>query len=198
MQYEKQQIIDQHLQQHGALTIWPLDLARHGHVDSPQLAALLPQLLPIDTAVADLGCGRGYYVHHLQQLGYRIDGYEGTEGINDIAHCYVYGGVDLTRPMQINGPLRNIICLEVLEHILPEQEAGFIDNIMRNLADVLVLSWAVPGQVGDGHNNCRDNQYVIDLFTGRGLTLDEAETARCRADMTDTAWLRNTLFIFRR
>jgi tryptophanyl-tRNA synthetase len=41
-----------------------------------------------------------------------------------------------------------IISLEVAEHIPEKYEAVYLDNIFRHAKEGIILSWAVPGQIG--------------------------------------------------
>ena len=42
-------------------------------------------------------------------------------------------------------------------------------NVVNGARKGVVLSWAVPGQPGAGHVNCRDNSWVIKRFADLGL-----------------------------
>jgi hypothetical protein len=53
----------------------------------------------------------------------------------------------------------------VAEHIPPEYESIFIENLISCNRKGIILSWAIPGQGGHGHFNEKPNDYVIDLIT---------------------------------
>lgn len=178
------------------MTIWPLSVAARGHVNSEDLARLLPAIFNPNTPIADFGCGRGFYVKELQEKGFNAIGFEGTKRINRISYTPVRRA-DLSKPLKLTKK-HNIISLEVAEHLLPEQQPQFVQNIVENLDNTLLLSWAIPGQGGDGHNNCRCNVYVMRLFQQYGLTLDYNTTLHLRATVQDASWFANTLFLFRR
>lgn len=181
------------------LTIWSLDDARAIYFHSPGLATALGNLLPIDTPVLDLGCSRGSYLAYLAGLGYRCCGVEGTRGISEIAEFAPIVEADLSQPLALDWPRSSVICLEVGEHLAPESEGQLLENIDRYCESWLILSWAIPGQPGHGHNNCRPNTYIYDQVTRRGFDFQPRDTFVLRDAADDqTPWFKNTLFVFRR
>lgn len=74
-----------------------------------------------------------------------------------------------------------VVSFEVAEHIPPgPPEAAFLDNIARHARTGLVMSWAVPGQAGHHHVNCRARPHVLAALAGHGFALDEHLTAELR------------------
>jgi tryptophanyl-tRNA synthetase len=53
---------------------------------------------------------------------------------------------------------------------------NFIDNICTSSTKYLIISWAIEGQGGDGHVNCRNNDYVINEISKRNFHYDEKLT----------------------
>ncbi|EKX47469.1 hypothetical protein GUITHDRAFT_106909 [Guillardia theta CCMP2712] len=68
------------------VTIWPLSDAQVMHFHSSELAQALPRMLQKELPVIDFGCGKGFYISKLSELGYQVYGIEGTDGIQDIAY----------------------------------------------------------------------------------------------------------------
>ncbi len=180
-------------------TIWQIQEAKQFHRHSPGLAIAIGRLLPKSTPILDLGCGLGTYLAYLTTQGFSCRGIEGTQGITDIADFQKIETADLSRSLDIAWPRSSVLCLEVGEHLAEESEGQLLDNIDRYCDSWLVLSWAIPGQGGHGHINCRPNSHVYDQMTRRGFCLLARETFLLReaADET-TAWFRNTLLVFRR
>jgi len=145
----------------------------------------------------DLGCGLGYYLKELSE-----NGFTGCVGVEaDPPKQKVFNLIyrhNLTTPM-MSVQKGNVICLEVLEHIPKELESRVIKNINHCCDNFLILSWAVEGQPGYGHVNCKNNPEVISLFEKEGYILLEEDTLDARSVIDDTTpWFKNTILIFKK
>lgn len=182
---------------------WAGATAHLHHGWSPPLAAWIATYLrgQEDVPVHDFGCGLGNYSCVLADAGFdRVTGYEGEVPVR-AAFDHILAR-NLTEPL--NVPYKgNVVCLEVAEHI----PAFYEDTLLATITNAvehgrsLVLSWAVRGQGGDGHVNCRNNDEVVALVSRRGMALDEGATKAARASVTPEGgcpWFRNTLLIFKR
>ena len=151
---------------------------------------LVPELAKLFTAcsVADFGCGYGYYVDALIERGISAVGFDGDPGSPkskaDLSIPFVY-------------PCDWVLSLEVGEHIPPECEQVFIDNLCQNASIGLVLSWAFPGQRGRGHVNERDTKYIRDEVTRRGFVVDSGATMRLKL-AADIWYFKRTITVFRK
>ncbi len=187
---------------------WDSENAHHHHVHSPKLAQWISQLLytvfdkvPDEDAkqkrVYDYGAGLGFYLKHLEDNGFtNLVGFEG-----DPPAQKVFSGMwkqDLTQPIpEAFAEKGHVIMLEVGEHVPQEFESALIDNVSRLCRGYLVLSWAVPGQAGYGHVNCKTNEDVIEMLRLKGFVYLPAFTEEARENVDDnTPWFRNTLMIF--
>lgn len=178
-------------------TIWTLETAKKEHLHSRRLAEGLAKVLPSTEPVLDLGCGRGFYLDYLARRGFHCLGVEGTPGISEIALFPDIIQADLSRPLDLKWPPSSVLCIEVAEHLLSDQEAQLLDNIHRYCSGWLVISWAVPGQAGTGHHNCRPNSYVYKQLASRGFELLPLATFELRELAgIDHGFFRNTLLAF--
>ncbi|XP_046567510.1 uncharacterized protein LOC124275871 [Haliotis rubra] len=139
--------------------------------DKP-LANLLSLFFQSQT-VASFGDGPGEYKKFLDSTN-RLRAYDAFDGAPYGRETS--GGVvqfaDLTVPLY-GLPLYDwIISLEVAEHIPAKYEDVFIDNIVRHAKKGIVLSWAIPGQVGLQHINNRPLAYVQKLLSSKGFDTD--------------------------
>jgi SAM-dependent methyltransferase len=178
--------------------IWSHDEAKVEHKHSPKLARELLKLLPKSSPVIDLGCGLGYYLNELQKSGFECYGFEGTPDINLISIFKGIQKADLTKPLKtkVKG---SVICLEVGEHIHKSQMEALLDNIDKVCKGILVLSWAIPGQGGNGHLNEMSNVKVRQMMEDRGYKEDRVQTKRLRNIAgSDLWWFKNTMFVFRK
>jgi GT2 family glycosyltransferase len=145
--------------------------------------------------VIDLGCGPGYYTKYFLENGIECEGWDGNPNTPELSNglCNV---ADLTQPQSFEN--KNwVLSLEVGEHIPKEYEDVFINNITKHATEGVVLSWATPGQPGDGHVNCQSNEYVVALLEKHGFVLDTAMTVRMR-EAAELWWFQNTVMCFRK
>jgi SAM-dependent methyltransferase len=185
--------------QFDASGIWPLETARKRHRHAAQIAELLANVLPPEEPVLDLGCGLGFYLSALARRGYRCRGVEGTPGIAGVALFPDIVQADLSQPLKLDWPKSSILCLEVAEHLFPAQEPQLVATIDEFCSGWLVISWAVPGQPGHGHHNCRPNSYVYRRFRELGFELQPEPTFLLREAADEaTHYFRNTLLVFQR
>ena len=149
------------------------------------ICEVIPQsTLGVRTSVVDLGAGAGRYVERLCEAGYRCRGVDATPGIEEIS-----GG--LVRQYDLTGTsLQDIrhaphtfdwaISIEVGEHIPLHLERNYFRHCSMAAEEGLIVSWAVPGQRGRNHINCRTPEYVASCFGAMGWIIDEKNTAKAR------------------
>ena len=179
--------------------IWDISIARKRHKLDEALARKIVETFPVPRLAADVACGTGMYCKLFKDLGWpEVHGYEGTQGIREIAvHDDIFI-VDLTKHRVVDIAYDFVLCLETGEHIPETYEQVFMDNLCRYATEHLVLSWAVPGQYSaSGHVNCRPNEYVAGQFQKRGFTYLPSHTKELRA-AASLKWFRNTTMAFRR
>lgn len=137
---------------------------------------VITAILPKNKTLIDIGAGTGNLVQDLRDLGYSIKGIDGTIHIEELT-CGLVRWVDLTADCdEWYGAAQWGICLEVGEHIPPEFESNFLDQICRIPTEALLISWALPEPETDsfhGHVNCREKEYVMARLAERGWTPDK-------------------------
>lgn len=175
-----------------------------GHVFDEGLAECLSEIVlqrNIATAV-DMGCGPGWYVAYLRRLGIRAYGYDAnpyTEQLsspmfNSSYHCEC---LDLSEEVIFSKPFELVLSIEVGEHIPMEFQDTFLDNLTNNCSNCILLSWAVPEQVGDGHVNLQTNEWVINQIARRGFVFNREKTILYRSKCNND-WFKKTLMFFER
>lgn len=161
------------------------------HKHDPKLADALANLLKNST-VYDLGCGEGKYVKHFNSkndiVAFGIDGNPKTK---EIKNCFVF---DLTKPLDISA-FDWVLSLEVGEHIPKELCQNYIDNLKNLNKEGIVLSWAIPGQGGDGHVNELPNEDVIAMFPEYTYDVEASLYLRSKSALW---WFKNTIMVFRK
>ena len=103
--------------------------------------------------------------------------------------------LDLTEKFDLNKKYECVICLEVGEHIPPEHEQIFLDNLDRHCEQCLILSWALPGQGGDGHVNEKDKDYVVKELSKRGYK-EWNEASEFFKNSSTFGWFKETIIVF--
>ena len=179
--------------------IWNREIASTHHTPTPEpIIEKIRRIMPLGTPIADLGCGLGHTCLSLSEAGFDVIGYEGTPDLGDLAVFTPIHEQDLTIPFWIPDQ-RNIICLEVGEHIPIEYEDTVFDNITNNALWRVILSWAVPDQGGTGHFNEQPNYHVIAQMQRRGFKINDDLTTMLRSVTPDeTWWFRNSIMVFDR
>lgn len=162
----------------------------------PGLVNKLGDLLQ-HNSVLDVGAGVGQYGRYFKATHAAID-YTGIDGALNVEE-YTGGFVkwrDLTLPWVV-GKFDWVISFEVAEHIPPQYEHIFVDTLHRHNRKGIILSWAVPGQPGLGHVNCRSKEYTQAVFANLSYYVDQTATKQLRAIAT-YPYLNNQMFVFRR
>jgi len=159
------------------------------------------------TSVLDLGAGSGAYSMYLKDhlIGNDVRCCDGNAAIVSTS-----GGLctmcDLTIPQPTMLPAQLLFSLEVAEHIPKDKETVFLNNIQSKSKQLVVISWGIPGQFGNGHVNLRANEYAIQKMKEAGFAYCTAETQRIR-DTLSTSGCHNkwnsknfmsTLMVFNR
>jgi 2-polyprenyl-3-methyl-5-hydroxy-6-metoxy-1,4-benzoquinol methylase len=177
--------------------IWKIELAKRHQCDLTLAAAIACLYKP--KAVADLGCGHGRYCAIFEAYGWpTVHGYEGTPDINKLGIYKDIMFIDLTKRRVVGINYDLVICLEVGEHVPPQHEQAFLDNVSAFARKNLVISWAIPGQYSaSGHVNCRPHDYVIDQLAKRGLIFDKKRTKFLRA-YSRLKWFKTGVMVFAR
>lgn len=144
--------------------------------------------------VCDLGCGMGEYTRKMREAGISADGFDGNPNTPQLTNGLA-NVLDLSVPVNFPKKYDWVLSLEVGEHLPPEYERIFINNVVNNNCKGIILSWAVEGQGGYGHFNCRNNDYVKQQIMDCGYDND-IETEKWLRDNVELSWFKNTIMVF--
>lgn len=178
--------------------IWDINTAQDEHCFDEALADYMVNVFTPPASTLDLGCGKADYLNAFLRAGWRnLQGVDGTPGLSEIAPFKNIKTHDLCTPLDLNEKYDLVISLEVGEHLPAEFEDEFIDNIVRHAAKDIFLSWAIEGQMGPGHVNCRNNDYIIARMAEHGFEYNERISDGLR-DNSSLPWFKNTLMYFQK
>ena len=92
--------------------------------------------------LADFGCGNGAYAKHFNENGIKTQCYDGNVNTPNMTNgrCEF---LDLAFETKFSEPFDWILSLEVGEHIPAKFEDVYIQNLHRNNANGIILSWYV-------------------------------------------------------
>ena len=164
---------------------------KYAGMDSQLASALLTQI-PKHSSVCDLGAGGGWYTNFFNKNGLTSHAYDASP--TRASHVEY---LDLTKPWADNRECDWTLCLEVGEHVPSSTNDVFLGNLDKATKDGIILSWAVPGQTGNGHINCQTNDWVIDKMKAKGFDYDAAASHQLRK-AAKFHWFKNTIMAFKR
>lgn len=155
----------------------------------------------------DLGAGRGKLVEALLGIGIDSSGIELSREAEallspDTAEHIAFGvGLDGWAASYELQQRDMVSCVEVLEHLPPEDGPRAVAAICSRSSRWVYFSAAAPGQPGVGHINCQPQSYWIDLFRANGFDFDLERTGELKARLASVKrawWLLQNALIFRR
>ena len=146
------------------------------------------------TSILDLGCGPGLYSKNFIKNGFDCKCYDGNPYTEEDTNgrCQV---LDLSKLVELNRKFDCVLSLEVGEHIPNQYEDIFIQNITNHCSNIIILSWAIPSQPGDGHVNCQSNDYIEVLLKNKNF-LRNLELENSLRKSAKRRWFKNTLMVF--
>ncbi len=168
------------------------------HQHSNKLMVQIMKLWPDKKKpVRDLGCGHNFYMTVLNYAGY--EDATGYDMVDLGSRFFQKKDVSDVYEFQIKDVQTNVLSLEVGEHIPFQKSLEYLTNVIRvaNGGDV-ILSWAIPGQSGYGHVNCKSNAWVLTEMKLRGYSFDAEKTLdlRLAVQKCHCSWFRDTLMYF--
>lgn len=147
-------------------------------------------------SVLELGAGVGFYSKFFLFLSKvtAASPYEGNIDISQITDGFVrHADLSVKLDLSIHDW---VLCLEVAEHIPSNFENMLVENILFHARKGIIISWATPGQGGQGHVNERSLEYVIDLFEKKGLSYDRSASISLRAKAY-FGYFKSNILVFR-
>lgn len=124
------------------------------------------------STVLDVGCALGFLVESLRQRGIEAFGIDISEyavqNVHPDVRPYCRAG-SVTDPFAQKYDL--IVCIEVLEHLAPQEVEGAVENLCQHSDDVLFCS-TPPDYKETTRINVQPPEYWAELFARRGFFRD--------------------------
>ncbi|KAF4724141.1 hypothetical protein FOZ63_025089, partial [Perkinsus olseni] len=163
------------------------------HLDKGLLRTIL-RLLPMDSSLCDFGGLDGRYALWLNDTGL-VDAYavDGIRGISELTDGAVMEA-DLTTPnLTLWRQFDCVLSLEVAEHIPKQHERVFLKNLARHAEECLIVSWALPETLGEGHvNSMSEEESHRRVVEVTGFVRDDTATKMLR-ESAEIEWIASTV-----
>lgn len=150
------------------------------------------------SSVVDVGCGLGEWLVAFQECGVDdIFGIDGEYVDRSILHIpqEKFKVVDINKPFILGRTYDLAVCLEVAEHLEPENASNFVASLTR-LAPVILFSAAIPLQGGTHHVNEQWPEYWVHLFKESGFVPVDAIRKRIWSNPDVKVWYRQNTMLF--
>lgn len=183
------------INEHGYWTINEKNFNQH-HFDLKLAVCLVNYFKSVKCkSVLDVGCGDGRYVNCFNENKLCAIGYDGNPNTLEITN-----NTCNTMDFSVKCDLQKcdwVLSLEVGEHIPQQYEQIYTDNLINNCETGIILSWAIPGQPGFGHVNCKSNEYIKNIFLKSNFTNDINTENELRQNAS-LGWFKNTIMVFKK
>lgn len=169
-----------------------------------QLATCISYLCKAENIrkVYDLGCGPGFYVHHLRKSKILAYGYDGNTHVQEQSAAIMNGTrypcevLLLHKPIEACEKADLVIFLSVGEYVQKEYEDIVIDNICRLSEKFLLISWAEDNNKNEVVNpKCHGD--LVDLLNSRGFMLHSLGTQLLRDSAEMMCYKKNICLFYR-
>lgn len=159
-------------------------------------------------SVIDVGCATGHFLYYCLEKG--VKDVCGVEGSPQAFPLMLVAGMfvrehDLRQPLNFDRKWDLCVSLEVAEHIDERWSNIYVQTLCRS-SDTILLTTALPHQMGLGHVNEQTPSYWIKLFKEFGFRQDERKTMELKKRIHEKTlegkyaplWLQPNIRVFRK
>jgi len=163
--------------------------------------AVLPVVFELlrPTSVVDVGCGVGTWLAAAQRLGVdEVRGLDGAYAIDAGLRIPKDPSPPTELAVSLPAPVRRFdlaMSLEVAEHLPAARSDSFVADLCA-LADVVLFSAAIPGQLGTDHITLEFQHTWADRFGGNGYLAFDIVRPRVWHDADVEAFYRQNALVF--
>eukprot|EP00392_Amoebophrya_sp_AT5.2_P014789 g14950.t1 len=160
--------------------------------------------VPPVAKIFDFGAMDGGYARWLNDTGlFEAHAVEGSPNVDKISSNVHFG--DLTKDLRDQlpeylllqdldtAPASYVLCIEVAEHIPPGEKAdAFLANLQRFARTGLIISWAPPWVLGEGHVNTMTFEESRAKIEPLGFRMNAEITEALRA-ASQLSWVKESV-----
>lgn len=149
----------------------------------------------------DVGAGKGLYLNFWRSCGLKATGEDGELNVE-----WTTGGLvkhhDVTTysPTECDSTFQSVdmvTAMEIAEHIPSQWQGSLLKHLDCLAQRILVMSWAHPGQVGQGHVSLATSEQVEDKMRPYGWALEKNSTRDLRS-RSRIPWIKANAMVFTR
>ena len=134
-------------------------------------------------SVIDVGCGEGHAARYFADLGCDVIGIDGVWQLSQNWQFYMHDYTEEPWPTAVRGNRMDgatdlVWSCEFVEHVPEEHVPNFLTTFQ--MARMVAMTHAEPGQPGYHHVNCRSADYWIGALAAAGFRLDTDMTTAAR------------------
>jgi hypothetical protein len=161
------------------------------------MATAIARLAGSNASMHDVGAGKGLYVHFWRGCGLQVTGEDGAVNIDSITGGTVVHRDASTYSIDCDpaSAVDVVTALEIAEHIPKKFEPRFLKHVTCMASRALVLSWAHPGQAGNGHVNPATLEDVKEKLRPLGWTLQQEWTNELRRS-AKVPWFKKNVAVY--
>jgi len=147
--------------------------------------------------VVDIGCGVGTWLAVWKTMGVKILGVDGSYIRQNelLIDPKEFIAADLDSGIRLDKTFELVSCLEVAEHIKPENAGKFITSLCQ-LGDIILFSAAIPGQEGTLHINEQYPEYWIQQFAKNNFTPFDCIREKIWNNKNISWWYRQNIMFY--
>lgn len=149
-------------------------------------------------SMIDVGCGVGTWLAVWKKMGVsEILGVDGSYVKQEdlLISPSEFIAADLDNGIKMDKTFELLTCLEVAEHIKPENATQFISSICK-LSDIILFSAAIPGQEGTLHINEQYPGYWIKEFEKNNFTPFDCIREKIWNNKNISWWYRQNIMFY--
>jgi hypothetical protein len=136
----------------------------------------------------------GHWWNTSTRLVKSYTGYDGSPSVEELTNGFI-SYMDLTKPQTFNKSYDCVMSISVGEVIPKQFEKVYVENVLKPVEDLLVVSWAQKLNRNWVFPNEKSNEEVIAMFEPHGMKLQKDMSRALRVSAV-VPWYKSALMVF--